>query len=111
MIGVGAVDRAAFRTAIHIAHHDDVPVVADDLGDALELTKARALPERQMRNDQNQRIVTMPVTHRERATPRDHAGQFHFDHFGRTQPAQYPGAVDRKSTRLNSSHMSISYAV
>src|SRR5437868_6827947 len=50
---------------------------------------------------------TMPVSDHPAVVPQPLRGEIRFDNVS----FAYPGAEDRKSTRLNSSHVSISYAV
>src|SRR2546430_8238612 len=45
------------------------------------------------------------------ATPADRRGNVGFRHWAPTPVGSHPEAADRKSTRLNSSHSQISYAV
>src|SRR5581483_8675971 len=83
----------AFGTAIEIAHQNNVTLARNQLGKASELALARAASEREMHDQEEQRLLAAAETHAQRAPARDHAGQAHLGRFARAETAEQPQAV------------------
>ena len=77
------LELGAVRGRVEIAHQHCVPLRAEQFGEEGDLARARLRAEREVRDDDDERVIAVAEAHPQRAAPGNASGQRIVEHFAR----------------------------